>query len=266
MSTDRQILSLRRAVQEAQAQLKAAEAELADRVAETNAFEFEFEARVGHLLDTLEGLEAEIKAYNGRIQMMRNRDIFGYGYLPADEQYRRTWRSPPSSPPETPSQPPDAASEARLKELYRLLARRFHPDLAQDEADRARRTEKMAAVNDAYAAQSLAELESLAQEPETLIDAEGQTGPQLVQALEAELARCRRRLGQVESELRNFDARPSVQLSLEVKLARHRGRDMLAEIAADLEGKIARKTAERDMLKAQFDQLGPDQGIIPIQR
>jgi hypothetical protein len=33
---------------------------------------------------------------------------------------------------------------------------------------------------------------------------------------------------------------------------------------AKLERKIARKTVERDILKAQFDQLGPDQGIIPI--
>jgi hypothetical protein len=29
-----------------------------------------------------------------------------------------------------------------------------------------------------------------------------------------------------------------------------------------LEQKIACKTAERDMLKAQFDQLGPEQGFI----
>jgi hypothetical protein len=33
-----------------------------------------------------------------------------------------------------------------------------------------------------------------------------------------------------------------------------------------VERKIARKTAERDMLKAQFDQLGPEQGIINIKR
>jgi hypothetical protein len=55
-----------------------------------------------------------------------------------------------------------------------------------------------------------------------------------------------------------------VQLSLEVKVARGQGRDLLGEMAADLESKIARKTAERDMLKAQFDQLGPDQGIIQV--
>jgi hypothetical protein len=57
-----------------------------------------------------------------------------------------------------------------------------------------------------------------------------------------------------------------VEFSLEVKAARRQGRDLLAEMAAELESKIARKTAERDMLKAQFDQLGPDMGFIPINR
>jgi hypothetical protein len=55
-------------------------------------------------------------------------------------------------------------------------------------------------------------------------------------------------------------------MSLEVKAAGRQGRDRLAELAAELERKIARKTAERDMLKAQFDQLGPDQGFIPLKR
>jgi hypothetical protein len=35
-------------------------------------------------------------------------------------------------------------------------------------------------------------------------------------------------------------------------------------MAAELERKIDRRTVERNILKAQFDQLGPDQGIIPI--
>ena len=42
--------------------------------------------------------------------------------------------------------------------------------------------------------------------------------------------------------------------------------DLMAEMAAELEQKIARQTAERDMLKAQFEQLGPDLGFIPINR
>lgn len=263
-----QLARLRITVEQAQAELIQAEAQLADQLAEVNAFELEFEARVGHLWDRLEALEAEIQEYSDRIQMMRNKQVFGYGFLSADRQYRRAWQAPAASAPTPPARPPSPASEAQIKQLYRQLARRFHPDLAVDEADRARRTARMAAINDAYAARSLVELEALAQKPDSFIDTgqapPGQTDTQRVQALQDALARCQRRLREIEHQLQSLDQRPSVQFSLEVKLARQQGRDLLGEMAAELEGKIARKTVERDMLKAQFDQLGPDQGIIPI--
>jgi predicted nucleic acid-binding Zn-ribbon protein len=256
-----QLNELRVAAEQARTELIEAEAQLADQLAAINAFEFEFEARVGHLWDKLDALEAEIDRYHDRIQMMRHK------YLSAERQYRRAWQAPPRSAPSPPSQPPGPIDEAHIKQLYRQLARRFHPDLAAGDSDRAWRTEKMAAINAAYAARSLTELKALAQEMDTYIHTgraqPGQTEAQLMQALRAELERCRRRLHEIENELRSLHQRPSVQLSLEVKLARRQGRDLLADVASDLEAKIARKAVERDMLKAQFDQLGPEQGIIP---
>ncbi len=257
-----ELTRLRAALEQAQAELIEAEAQLADQLAEVNAFEFEFEARAGHLWDKLDALETEIEQYKDRIQMMRK------GYLSVERQYQRAWQAPPPSAPTPPPQPVSPADEAQIKKLYRQLARRFHPDLAADEADRAYRTEKMTAINDAYAARSLTELQAVAQEPDVFIRTgrvrPGQTEAQLAQALRDELSRCQRRMREIESESRNLHQRPSVQLSLEVKVARRQGRDFLGEMAAELEAKIARRTVERDMLKAQFDQLGPDQGIIRI--
>ena len=269
-TTPQQLTRLRAALEQIQSDLIEAEAELTDRLAEVNAFEFEFEARVGHLYDKLEALEVEIERYMDRLQIMRHKQTFGYAHLPVDRQYQRAWQTPPTSAPTPPIQPPTPASEAEIRRLYRQLARRFHPDLAVDELDRARRTEKMAAINNAYAARSLTELIALAQEPDTVIQTGqprfGPTEAQLVQVLQDELARCQRRLGEIERELRQLPQRPSVQLSLEVKLAHHWGRDLLGEMTAELEQKLARKTVERDMLKAQFDQLGPEQGFIPLGR
>jgi hypothetical protein len=247
-----------------------AEAELTDRLAEINAFELEFEAQVGHLIDALADLEKEIARYNERINIARNKQKFGYAYVSVEEQYRRAWQPPPTSAPVPPPQPLSPPDEAEIKRLYRQLARRFHPDLAVDEPDRLRRTQKMTLINNAYAARSLIELVTLAQEQETLIEINplqpGRSEAQLVQALQQELSRCQARLRQIERELNGLRYRPSVEVSLEVKAAQRQGRDLLTEMAADLERKIARKTAERDMLKAQFDQLGPDQGFIPLKR
>lgn len=261
---------LRATLTQLQEKLIEAESELADQLAEINAFEFQFEARVGHLFDKLEQLEREIQRYNERIQIARNKEIFGYAHVSVEDQYRRTWHAPPKSAPTPPPEPLPPASEAEIKRLYRQLARRYHPDLAQDDHERAWRTEKMQLINDAYAARSLAELAALANDMDSLIDTgplrAGQSEAQLINALQTEIDRCQKRLRGIDKELRGLRYRPSVELSLEVKSARRQGRDLLSEMAADLERKIAKKAVERDMLKAQFDQLGPDQGFIPIPR
>lgn len=250
---------LRAALARAQDDLIDKEAELADRAAEIRAFEFEFESKVGHLVDKLASLEEEVAEYLRRIQSLRDEKVFGAGYTSVQEQYRRTWEVPRKAPPTPPPKPLPPATEAEIKKLYRRLARRFHPDLAQDDDDRAFRTDKMQAVNDAYAARSMVELMALAQElaeikpgrPATA----GRTDAEMVSALEKEIARCNGRIRQIENELRNLHNLPIVELSLEVKFAQRHGRDLLQEKAAELERKIGRKTAERDMIKAQFDSM-----------
>lgn len=100
----------------------------------------------------------------------------------------------------------------------------------------------MAAVNVAYAARSLVELLALERQGEALPirgHAQGQTDSQLIEVLQAELTRIRRRLREIEQEKKAIPMRASVRLSLEVKLARRQGRDVLAEMALDLEKKVA---------------------------
>ena len=265
-----QLNQLRAELTDVQNQLIDAEANLADQLAEINAFEFEFETRVGHLIDKLEALESGVQRYNERIQIARNRQVFGSAHIPVEAQYRRTWQSPRPSAPTPPPQPLPPASEAEIKRLYRQLARRFHPDLATNERDRIFRTQKMTSINDAYAARSMAELAALAAEPDNRIntgrDVSGQTETQLIQALKGELIRCKSRLREIEQEIKGLHYRPSVDLSLEVKAARRQGRDLLAEMAADIEKRIMKKEVELDMLKAQFNQLGDASGFIIIDR
>ncbi len=260
---------LRADLNRSQTQLKTAEAELTARLADIRTFETEFEAKIGPLADRLEALEKQIRRYKDRIEMARNRDVFGNAHLSVEEQYRRTWRTAAPQEPVDPTPEPEPVvdEEMTLKRLYRQLARRFHPDLTTDEAERRHRTRTMAAINDAYEAKSLVELVALAEHVDSTIDVNrhpGQTEAQLIDILRRALERNQRRLREIKRALKNLARRPSVDLSLAVKAARRQGRDLLREIAADFEHRIARQTAERDMLKTQFDQSGLGRGFIEI--
>ena len=101
---------------------------------------------------------------------------------------------------ESPRHAPEGQRLAALKQLYRRLARRFHPDLALDETDRAYRTDLMMAINAAYTAGNLEELERLAQEPDSISRAP-QSIEELAADLEREVERGRRRLVESATEL-----------------------------------------------------------------
>ncbi len=260
-STAEKVKRLRLELDRLRTELADAEAELNSQLEDVEAFEFRFEAHVGHLLDQLAALESEVNSYLARIKLIRHQQSFAdqtASFEPVEEQFRQTWQQNPETAVPQPSPAPPPATRAQLKKIYRQLARQFHPDLAIDQADRHYRTDKMAAINDAYQAQSMVELMALAEELEAHQN-QGQAGPkpdqEMAQALQEEIDRCRRRLRVIANELQSLPNRSMVDLALQVKLAQREGRDLLAEMVAELEIKIARKSAERDMLRSQFNHL-----------
>lgn len=260
-STAEKVKRLRLELDDLRAELAEAEAELNSQLEDVEAFEFRFEAHMGQLLDQLATLESEVDNYLTRIKLIRHEQSFaeqGTSFDPVEEQFRKTWQHTPEPADAKPKPAPPPATQAQLKKIYRQLARQFHPDLAVDEADRQYRTNKMAAINDAYKAQSMVELMALAEELAEHQSRQQSSPPpdqEMAQALQEEIERCRRRLRVIDNELRNLPNRSMVDLALKVKLAQREGRDLLAEMASELERKIARKTAERDMLRAQFENL-----------
>jgi len=260
-TTEEQLAHLRQQTEAAEAELIDREAELVDLRVELLALRLEYDTRVGRRVAELEEVEAKIRRCRQLISQYRQwgpdgppQTRSGEAYVPVEEQYRRTWQQPKEPSSQRPAEPIDAATEAQIKKLYRQLCRRFHPDLVQDAAERAWRTEMMTAINAAYAARSLVELQALVEKPDRSPAAE--TGADRLATLKDKLQQIQRRLREVKQEIRELTNSEMIQMSLDIKFAQRQGRDLLAEIAVDVEEELARKRVELDFLVAQLKQLG----------
>jgi hypothetical protein len=251
---------LHREIQGVRQEILAAEADLTQRMTEIYRFEAEVDRRLGRWIDELAELEAQIASSLETVEKLREQRIFGSAYTFDQRAAPSSAEKPPTEAPQAPRPVERVDTRKELRSLYRQLARRYHPDLAVNEADRAERTQHMAAVNRAFTAGNLPELKAMligAKTP-SLQDAQPAAGPQPapeLQRLQDELATLKRRLKQARQQIDGLHLHPSVKLSLDVKLARREGRDLLGEIARDMKKKVARKKVERDFLKSQLDQM-----------
>jgi len=261
-------------LQQARIQLQAAEAELEELEQQIRSFETLVDTRLGALLDQLGVLNAEVEALNEALLEIREKGLFGeqrIRYLGASPRPGHPASGdglPPMGVPlrEAAPKAPDAPTippELRLpdiKELYRKLARRYHPDLARGEAERARLNEQMAEVNQAYSMGDLSTLMGLAgmSVPFGMGLSQPQVRSSRPDSMQAELEQVQHKLSEVRKQIARLSSLPSVQLSLELKLAKRQGRDLLAEMATDLELRLRRKEAERDYLKAQIQAAERD--------
>lgn len=259
-----QIAELQALLEELRPQLIEAEAHLADRLAAISAFEYKVRARLEPLSHRLDALQAEIDVLRKELRRYQEGSLLWDEELPIANRAEQAWRFEESAASagsyryrkqaDAPRPALEGERLALLKQLYRRLARRFHPDLVLDEADRAYRTDMMMAINAAYAAGDLDALERLANEPDT-ISYEPRSPEELVAALQREIDHCRRRLAEISTEMTTLERHDSSRLMKRVEKAAAVGRDLLAELAADLRLRISEKMVERDVLETQLDEV-----------
>jgi hypothetical protein len=72
----------------------------------------------------------------------------------------------------------------------------------------------------------------------------------------SEQEQAEQKLKAVRMQINKLSNLPIIKLSLDVKLAQHQGRNLLREMAAELQYKVGRKVAERDYLTAQINIHG----------
>lgn len=140
----------------------------------------------------------------------------------------------------------DFKPTGELKDLYRSVAKKIHPDLATNEVERTKRTILMADANRAYEEGDAARLQSILDEWES--------SPERVQGEDvgAELIRTIRKIAQVQSRLKAIDARMDDLMTSDLYTLRDRVREA-EELGRSLLDEMAEKL--REQIKASRTRL-----------
>jgi hypothetical protein len=258
-----------RDLQKARSELQASRAELDELEKQLRSFEARVDSQLGSLLDQLTELNMETSILDEQLRHIREQRLFGPELmhylagapLPArpvnlDDLPPEGLSSRKTGPPAAENHPsPTHTPLPDIKTLYRRLARRYHPDLARTDSDRTQATEQMKEINQAYQAGNLQALMKLAgMNVPFWVDVPTAKAPaeRLREQPLTELEKTKRELRDVRQNIRRLSSLPLVKLSLDYKLAWHQGRNLLYEMAVELQYKVARKLAERDYLQAQI--------------
>lgn len=132
-----------------------------------------------------------------------------------------------------------------IKRQFRQLAQQIHPDRASDEADRAWRTQLMSEANRAYRhgdAHALREVAALWAEGSSQGRGTAAAGVAAVPptpTLRHQVARLRARLTEIERELHRIFGSRLYELFIAARQASRQGRDLLREMADQLDASIA---------------------------
>ncbi|QDX82519.1 hypothetical protein B9N43_15525 [Denitratisoma sp. DHT3] len=137
-----------------------------------------------------------------------------------------------------------------LKKLFRQVAQKIHPDRAGSEEERHWRTRLMVEANRAYRDNDESGLrEVLALWEEGRPDAAPEQTDS--DSLARQVERLRRRLAEIQGELNRLFGSPLYELFLAARMARRQHRDLLQEMADNLDGQIRTARQRLDGLRAQ---------------
>jgi hypothetical protein len=143
-------------------------------------FAVELKNRVGALRVELNRVKRQVAEYRRRIERLRESDLLDPEQVEREvadefaeqaEQERlaeeQAAREGQRIDVQRPRPQLDAETEAEILRLYRELAKRFHPDRARSDKERARRTDLMLKINIAYRERDLVTLQAMARQADT---------------------------------------------------------------------------------------------------
>jgi DnaJ-domain-containing protein 1 len=226
--SDRLVISLSPELEELQrkaeelsaleADLVQGELDLATTHGELQNFEREYQQIIGTRYAELERIEIQIAEYMAYLES--NRD-----FNPSED----------------------------IKQVYRQVAKLIHPDLTTDPQQKIVRQQLMTEANQAYEDGNIDRLREILcsreSRPET-IESEG-IEAELIR-ITRKIAQCQERLREIRQEIAEIEQTELYQLQVEASIAREHGKNLLVEMARDLDEQIDNAQEELTKIKEKL--------------
>ncbi len=232
-----ELLRRRRELAEVRALLVARERLLSDLRTQLISFEGRYLRQVGSLYRKLDEWEKKIAELHGTTEVQDVDEI-----ELADED----------DAPEL--------DEFALRAIFRDLVKLIHPDLAKDEEDERRRTRLMSQANDAYTREDAAALKRMLNgyDPVVVLTSKEEVHEEVIR-LTAMIFQMTQDVEAVDAQIQELRQSESAKLQERTLDAARQGRDLLAEMAARVNGSIgmAMRRYELDLSRIERPAKGP---------
>ena len=237
------IVQLMDAIAAKQAQVEDLTVAVEKLKSEVDLFQRRYNSHISRYYLELDKVELETKEYRLRLQLRREKVSEEEIEARVESCFRASRARMEASEAVGESEP--SAQEDKLpntkakhlQDLYRKLAKRYHPDKATDAEEEERREQLMPLVNRAYKEQDIETLERLSLgETERYISEK--TVAEKRAALQAELRQLNRAMSDLRLEINRLKTGRTYQLKQQVENAKATGSDLLTGLAKDLERKV----------------------------
>ena len=233
-------------------ELAAIRAALAERELELVDLRSQLAAFEGRYLRQVGTLYAELDEWKARISELQARLHPSVASAAQAEEAREKAHQTYEEAHGEASEAKDFSPSPELRRTYRETAKRIHPDLATDPADRARRTRFMAEANRAYEAGDAEALQRILDEYEDSAEAvtgEG-IGAELIRIIR-QISLAKTRLSAIEQELATLRKSEIALLKKQAEEREQEGRDLLDELATAVREQIERAKKKHESLLKQ---------------
>ncbi len=142
-----------------------------------------------------------------------------------------------------------------IKALFRKLALQYHPDKAQDEQEKERFHEMMAAINDAYENNDIETLREYMLQAEKENEIKKEELSEKLERLKTDYDTMLNILDNLKRELSQLTESKTYHLRDSVEQAKQEGRDLLEELAKDVKQEISKSRTVLDELIDEYKSM-----------